>query len=146
MRIAYKAFPLSALHPAFPSENTIWRPTLNVVISHGNVQSQRIEALVDSGADRCLFDASIGEALGIEVRKGIEMPIGGVIGGSIGRIYYHNVRLSVVGELIEITAGFSYELSFQALLGRNGFFDNFIVTFDHTTHPPSFETHRIHPT
>lgn len=117
-----------------------------MVISYGNVQTHRIEALVDSGADRCLFHASIGEALGIEVQKGIEVPFGGVIGGSIGRIYYHNVRLSVAGELIEITAGFSYELSFQALLGRNGFFDNFIVTFDHTTHPPSFELQRIRPT
>ena len=117
-----------------------------MVISYGNVQTHRIEALVDSGADRCLFHASIGEALGIEVQKGIEVPFGGVIGGSIGRIYYHNVRLSVAGELIEITAGFSYELSFQALLGRNGFFDNFFVTFDHTTDPPCFDVQRIRPT
>lgn len=117
-----------------------------MAISYGNVQTHRIEALADSGADRCLFHASIGEALGIEVQKGIEVPFGGVIGGSTGRIYYHEIRLLAVGEWVEITAGFSYELSYLGLLGRNGFFDNFIVTFDHTTHPPNFEMQRIHPT
>lgn len=117
-----------------------------MVISYGNVQSPRLEALVDSGADRCLFHAGIGEALGIEVRKGVEVPFGGVIGGSTGKIYYHKVTLLALGERVEITGGFSYELSFDALLGRTGFFDNFIVTFDHTTDPPCLELQRIRPT
>lgn len=117
-----------------------------MVIAYGNVLSQRIAALVDSGADRCLFHASIGAALGIEVEKGTEVPFGGVIGGSTGKIYYHKIRLLALGEWVEITGGFSYELSFDALLGRTGFFDNFIVTFDHTTDPPCFELQRIRPT
>ncbi len=106
MRIAYKAFPVLP-HPAFPAENFIWRPVLNVALSYEHAQTQRFEALVDSGADRCLFHASIGAALGMEVRAGIEMPFGGVIGGATGKIYYHKVGLLAAGEWIEMTAGFS---------------------------------------
>src|ERR1043166_3120741 len=36
----------------------------------------------------------------------------------------------------EVMAGFSPQLSVAGLLGQVGFFDNFIVTFDYTPHPP----------
>ena len=79
----------------------------------------------------------------MDVKGGEEGPLGGVIGGSMGEAYYHHIRLYAAGEYLNIKVGFSYELSVPALLGQNGFFDNFIVTFDNTPHPPCFEVHRI---
>ena len=79
----------------------------------------------------------------MDVRSGIRGPLSGVIGGPKGDAYYHNIRILVAGESLEIKAGFSYELSIPALLGQNGFFDNFVVTFDNTPYPPCFEVNRI---
>jgi hypothetical protein len=56
---------------------------------------------------------------------------------------YHAVPLDkpnpITGELIEVMAGFPLNLSVPALLGRHGFFDHFLVTFDHSTDPPMIE-------
>jgi len=79
----------------------------------------------------------------MNVRSGTVGPLGGVIGGSRGDVYYHKIRMMVAGESLEIKAGFSYELSVPALLGQIGFFDNFTVSFDNTPHPPCFEVNRI---
>jgi len=69
--------------------------------------------------------------------------LGGVIGGARAKLYYHKIRLLAAAESFDVTAGFSPNLSVPALLGQVGFFDQFIVTFDHTSHPPCFELQRI---
>jgi len=79
----------------------------------------------------------------MNVDDGVEGPLGGVIGGATGKVYYHKIRLLVAGESIEIMAGFSHQLSVPGLLGQIGFFDNFIVTFDWTPHPPCLDVQRI---
>lgn len=142
MRVAYKPFPTTP-HPAFPKQDTVWWPVLNLVIFYRHNRSRRIEAIVDSGSQQCLFHAGIGEALGMNVDDGVEGPLGGVIGGATGKVYYHKIRLLVAGESIEIMAGFSHQLSVPGLLGQIGFFDNFIVTFDWTPHPPCLDVQRI---
>ncbi|MBI2539637.1 MAG: hypothetical protein HYW04_07555 [Deltaproteobacteria bacterium] len=142
MRVNFKPFPI-APHPAFPSQTVQWRPILNVVMFYQHARSRRIEAIVDSGSDYCLFHASIGESLGIITRGGIPASVGGVIGGVKGELYYHRIRLLAAGESYDIMAGFSPTLSVPALLGRVGFFDNFIVAFDNTPDPPCFDVQKI---
>ena len=46
----------------------------------------------------------------------------------------------------KVTGYFSDRLPIPALLGRNGFFDNYIVTFDPTEINPGFELTRVHRT
>jgi hypothetical protein len=59
-------------------------------------------------------------------------------------VFYHKLRLYVESNwVIDITAGFVKKLSVAGILGRNGFFDNFKVRFDHSSHPPIFELERI---
>ena len=142
MRVKFKPFPVIP-HPAFPSQIIQWRPILNVAITYGRARSQRIEAIVDSGSDYCLFHASIGESIGIDVTSGIPGSLGGAIGGSRGELYYHRVRLFAVGESYDIVAGFFPGLSVPALLGQVGFFDRFTVTFDHTGQPPCVDLQKI---
>jgi len=79
----------------------------------------------------------------MDVRSGVEGPLGGVIGGAQGKVYYHKIRILVAGEYLDVRAGFSYDLSVLGLLGQIGFLDNFIVNFDNTPDPPCFEVHRI---
>lgn len=81
--------------------------------------------------------------MGIKIKSGSEGDLGGVIVGPRTKIYYHNVKLLVGVDMVEIKAGFSWDLS-ENLLGQNGFFSNFLVTFDPSPHPPCFEIQRVH--
>ncbi|MBI5400829.1 MAG: hypothetical protein HZB12_01805 [Candidatus Yonathbacteria bacterium] len=44
------------------------RPVIPVKLRNGDNEIG-YEVLVDSGADMCLFDAEIGEAIGIDIKK-----------------------------------------------------------------------------
>jgi len=110
---------------------------------HNHVKSARFEAVVDSGSPWCLFHADVATAIGINVTHGIEEPLGGVIGGAVGKMWFHTVKLCLLGTIIDITAGFSPKLSVAGILGRSGFFDNYIVTFDPCNNPPGLNIERI---
>lgn len=45
-----------------------WRPIILIEVIYKR-SSIRHEVLIDSGADYCVFNAEIGEALGIDVKK-----------------------------------------------------------------------------
>ena len=140
MRINYKSFPFR--NRGVPEQRLIWRPILPVKIIYGHAVSKRFEAIVDSGSDYCLFEAGIGEQIGIKIKSGSEGDLGGVISGPRTKVYYHNIKLMVGTDVVEIKAGFPPDLT-ENLLGQIGFFDHFIVTFDFTPHPPAFEIQRI---
>ena len=89
---------------------------------------ERFEAIIDSGATRCVFHADIGKAIGLDVEAGeIESTLG--IAGSTN-MYLHDISLYAPGGIIAIRAGFSIDLPVAGLLGMTGFFDNFKITFD----------------
>ena len=45
------------------------RPVIQIILKHkGNVIGYNV--LVDSGADICFFDQSIGEAIGLDIKSG----------------------------------------------------------------------------
>jgi len=62
------------------SANTL-RPVIPVKLKSGEM-SIGYEVLVDSGADICIFNAEIGEALGINIKNGKQMEVFGVGGKS----------------------------------------------------------------
>lgn len=58
--------------------------------------------------------------------------------------FFQRVSLAIEDHwTIEVNAGFLDQFGVGALLGRRGFFDNFLVRFDHNTNPPTFEIDRI---
>lgn len=116
----------------------MWRPILPVKIIYNHATSKRFEAIVDTGSDYCLFHAMIGASIGIKIDDGAEGDLGGVITGPRSKVYYHNVKLVVGTEIVEIKAGFSWDLT-ENLLGYFGFFENFIVTFNTAFEPPCFD-------
>ena len=93
-----------------------------------------------------MFHAELANYLAIDVAKGVEHSVGGIISGPRDSIYFHKVRLYVESDwIIEVMAGFVKKLAVTGLLGRNGFFDNFNVNFDHSKRHPQLAIKRIEP-
>ena len=90
----------------------------------------KYEALIDSGADFNIFNAEIGELLGIDTRSGKKVKFSGIAGEPF-EVFLHNLTLEIGGWQYKIVAGFSYEISPYGfgILGQRGFFDLFRVKF-----------------
>jgi hypothetical protein len=89
-----------------------------------------LHAFVDSGASYSIFHADIAEILGIEYTKGEKnyMTVGD---GEKIPVFSHDINVRF--NEMEFTAkiGFSNELGIGFdILGREGFFDRFIICFD----------------
>lgn len=88
-------------------------------------------ALIDSGADRSLFNIQIAEALGLDLTNAPEENFGGIEGGNL-KAKLHKVGVQIVGmnEEIEILAGFIDSNGVAAILGQDGFFDAYRIKFE----------------
>lgn len=115
------------------TEEIIYRPIIHISIASDQGKTQDYFVLVDSGADNCIFDAEIGEIIGLKIKEGELKKVYGVGGKSIN-VYFHNIFISVGGHEYPLKCGFSYEMAQNGygLLGQIGFFDKFKVIFDYT--------------
>jgi len=111
---------------------SVLRPVIPVALNYKG-REVGYEVLVDSGADLCLFDAGIGETLGIDVKKGAIRTVLGV-GGKISVYYLHKLTIIVGGWEHEIEAGFmpsvAGHIMRHGLVGQKGFFEYFVIKFD----------------
>ena len=115
---------------------------IRLSLQHGK-QTARIEVLLDSGAADTIFRADIGTFLGLDVTSGIRSTMGGIVPGQQINVYFHDVILWVGAGMVGIRAAFAPKMSVAAILGRRGFFEHFIVTFDPSAVPPGFDIQRI---
>src|SRR5262249_7244600 len=105
-------------------------PVIPVGLRYGN-NIIFVTALIDSGAELCLFHSSIAKALGIDLLSGRKEMIKGI---SLQEIpaYMHKVFIALKKEpRIEMEVGFM-ELDILpdgGLLGQQGFFDEFDIRF-----------------
>lgn len=119
MQFQYKKYGHSVLRPVIPVE----------IICNGKTVSY--EALVDSGADCCIFPAQIADILGIDIKTGEKKEVWGITG--VGEVYYvHLVELIVGGWSYDVEVGFLLNIARlgHGILGQKGFFDIFVVKFD----------------
>jgi len=132
MKFSYSKFP-SSPNPAFPERKFIKRPVIPVEVKY-NGNSIKYLALIDSGADFCIFHAQIGEALGIDIKKGKTLEFYGIVGDK-KEAFFHNVLISVGGIEKECYCGFSYEFDETKMpygvLGQKGFFNLFKILMDY---------------
>lgn len=129
MKFKYFKFPLPRKSDFFGS--SLLKPIIPVKISfHG--KELKYAALIDSGADFCIFDGEVGEHLGIDVRSGTREIFGGVQEKGGAEAFFHKVALNVGGWDYDTIIGFSYDIAKRgfAVLGQKGFFEIFIVKFD----------------
>jgi hypothetical protein len=88
---------------------------------------------VDSGADDCIFPASFGAQLGLDVPVGRHYPFGGAGGGGPQDAYFFDLQIAIQNVAkYHIPIGFTAALEDFGigLLGQNGFFDRFRVGFN----------------
>jgi len=147
VRYSYKIDPSRRPHPAYPNALS-WSPVLNVRLSNPakpqSAPTKLIEVLIDSGSAATLFNSNIGVALGLDIASGIYTQGQGLFKRAKSVIYFHEIDLHVDTSIIRIAAGFCDDLRAGAgVLGRWGFFEYFIVTFDPTFTPPGFELERV---
>lgn len=109
--------------------NIIHRPYIHIRLKYKNrFEKTPFLCLVDSGADRNLFPAEIGELLGVKItsgRKRIHTGIGGIEIDS----YIHEMKMFVGGYSFNTEIDFSFDHKVP-LLGRHMFFRHFnMITF-----------------
>lgn len=129
MKFNYFKLPLSQCSEFFG--NAILKPIIPIKIIKGNY-SLRYAALIDSGADFCIFDAEIGEYLGIDIKSGKKEIFGGIQEKGGAKAFLHEVILDIGGWNYKTIVGFSYDIAMHGfgILGQKGFFDIFVVKFD----------------
>jgi len=88
-------------------------------------------ALIDSGADDCIFPASFGRQLGLDIATGRHYPFGGAGSNNLAA-YFFDMQLGIPGirKSYKVAIGFTEALEGHGLLGQNGFFDRFSVRFN----------------
>lgn len=107
-------------------------PIIPITLSRGEFEI-RTEALIDSGAVISTFQGELAELLGFELEIGERVYLQGIGGRILG--YAHEVDLKVGDKQIRCRVVFSKELiSSINLLGREGFFEHFLVSFDERNH------------
>jgi hypothetical protein len=145
LKLPCKVWPTPQPHPAFPQEQFHWAPLINVRLIYKHAPpTKSIECWVDSGAHACLFHASLCHSLGIRpVEDGVKEEFGGIFNDPKRPVYFHKVKIIVVSEQFETMAGFSWDLSAPGILGRRGFFQNFITKIDSSGNPPFIELQKI---
>lgn len=112
------------LKDPFSNKKYILRPIISVSLQHKN-KSIHYEALIDAGADFCIFPIELADILGIKLNpkrtiyfSGVdEQPIKGIISKVILRIGEINITTEIVFA----------ESGSTRVLGQRGFFDHFDV-------------------
>lgn len=98
------------------------KPIIDVAINYSHNKPIVIKSLIDSGADHNLLPAQLGEALGLNIKKGKKQIITGIGGIQIESFLHNKLGIFIEGNKIESFAYFSYQQQIP-LLGQNGFFD-----------------------
>ncbi|HEX9721643.1 MAG TPA: hypothetical protein VGA53_00045 [Candidatus Paceibacterota bacterium] len=109
----------------------IGRPLIWIDLESPTVGTFSYPCLVDSGADDCAFDAEIGEMMGLDVKSGDRDEAFGLKKDATLVEYIHPITYSIQDINCKADVAFTYELSSDfGLLGRKGFFDQFLVKID----------------
>jgi hypothetical protein len=105
-------------------------------------KTRNFQAIIDSGASRCIFNASLAPELGLKLEDGDLQGAQGIGGSS--QVWVHEVCIYVPdGDPVTTLAAFKENLPATGLLGMAGFFEHFLVTFDPRVQ--YFELKRIVP-
>lgn len=79
-------FPYLKIPREDPRKKWISRPIIPITL-FGPEGSVNIDALIDSGADRCLFNAQIGREIGLNIERGEKETFSGIEGGRVEPIF-----------------------------------------------------------
>lgn len=123
-------FPYSKLPSYDPHLKWIARPYIPIRII-GPKRFWEGYGLIDSGADRCLFNIKVAKDIGLDLNEENSQKFAGIEGGSLKAIL-QKVKLQIIGmgEEIIVTAGFVDSPGVAVILGQDGFFDAYKIKFE----------------
>lgn len=132
MDFRYKKFPRDQSNNPFPHNKSALRPVVQIDFETDNGSFGYL-VLIDSGADYCIFHASIGEILGLDIKSGKPLTFFGT-SGEPQKAYFHKITFKVGGNSHTCFVGFSYDMEKLAygILGQDGFFDSWNVKFEYS--------------
>ena len=128
LRFPYVRF--QVVDPFTKRWSSTYRPVVPITLQSKKTHL-RSQALIDSGADECIFSGEIASALGFRLQKGKLRLFGGIGGSAVG--YLHWTMIQVGNCRIRCPIYYSDEwnhLEF-GLLGQAGFLSHFKITLDH---------------
>ena len=130
LKFDYRKFPADP-SKAFPRRRSATRPVIPVTLINGDKKVANL-AIIDSGADLCIFHAEIGEQIEIDIESGKLQIFNGITGEQLAA-YFHDIKIGIGGYEYDCYAGFSRDLVNMpyGLLGQVGFFDLFNIVFDY---------------
>ena len=130
LKYDYRKFPAEPSR-AFPRRFSATRPVIPIQLIRGE-KRVRYLAIIDSGADLCIFHAEIGELIDITVESGKLLQFSGISNQQL-TAYFHDIKIEVGGYEFDCYAGFSRDLENlpYGLLGQLGFFNLFDILFDY---------------
>jgi hypothetical protein len=123
LKVPYKVFPDQFGSHVYSARLEV---SIALPISHAP-RTKRFEAIIDSGATRCMFHADIGRFLGLDIQSGSLERTQGISGRTDS--WVHEICIYLPGGPANIRAAFKEGLPVAGLLGMNGFFEHFMVTF-----------------
>ncbi|MBI4135526.1 aspartyl protease family protein [Candidatus Uhrbacteria bacterium] len=125
---------------AFPHVDTTLRPIIPITLEHSGIKAE-YGALIDSGADFCIFHPLVAKVLGLELGEDKKAVFSGV-GGNGMTAYFHTITAHVGNYPYQLYCGFSHDIppDGYGILGQIGFFDHFRVVLDYKQ-----EEIEIHP-
>ena len=131
MNFKYKKFPVDPANCPFPNRKSAFRPVIQIDLDGVSVKFGYL-VLIDSGADYCIFHAQIGELLGLDIKSGKPLVFHGT-SGEPQTAYFHEITFKIGGFSHKCEVGFSDDMKKlpYGLLGQDGFFDRWIVKFEH---------------
>jgi hypothetical protein len=119
-----------------------YRPILPTVLTSENGTILECPALVDSGADACLFPLYVAQGLNLDLTTLPRSVTGGV--GNLLNVTFHAILTVDLGHGIRFRAevGFTEGMNRAGfgLLGQQGFFENYNVEFRHRDRVFTIET------
>lgn len=112
-------------------------PMIRVRLIGHHGQIAETYALLDSGADYCLFHADWARRIGLDLYSGRPDCLGGIDPKSKTQVYYHRINL-IIGEShkVRCDVGFSEDVGTEMedqLIGRTGLFDKIRFAFRQRT-------------
>lgn len=109
----------------------IIRPIVPINLKAGS-QTIKLDALIDSGADYCIFPLKVAKDLKLFFRSSDKTKFHG-IGKAEG--YWHQIEITVGNTSYKTKAVFADLKNMEfGVLGQKGFFDHFDVTLSYKNH------------
>lgn len=115
----------------FIDDTKFIRPYIPVSIRSRNGSIPSLLALVDSGADFCMFDGALSSALDLDLSPLQQIKLSGINGSAVG--YVAHLEIGIHDHFIPVPVVFSFDFSpvgFGGIIGQVGFFDAFKIEFD----------------